>query len=861
MTSSKAVAGLESTALPVDHPNERPETSTHTRKGERSRSGCITCRARKVKCDESPGACLNCGRLGVQCAGYSSGPLSKSIRSQLSAKRADPGLTEAGLERKRLRASCQPCRSSKTRCSGDHPACTRCQDKDFKCHYESRERRSDFPINHAIEDPRDCPENGPLQDEGYSSTAQNKPSSVQSANQSSQDHFESEPRRPRIEDRDSTVPADTRLPHWLFYTSLPNKERVYQLVDAYFTHMHPLRCFAFIHRPSFMEKLDQDLTNEGHGGALLHVICALGAKFYAIMPPSYDEQLVSKHILLAGNQWAKVAQREIFENINHISAENLMATILLYDHELRVGNHASAFMLSGTAARMSQALQINLEFSTDILCNENSSRLSCCARESRRRLMWSCYVLDSWVGSGVDQLTLIDDKDVKIQLPCTERNFLQQIPAITETMAEGQVLNFIPKTLKSTKASNMGIMAQFIRVAGVRKKVLRYLKTIDSSQAPNLPDTEFCQLEAAFGHWSSHLSSTDRLNSSSIYTRKDSGQLGALFLMHFTYHISLCDLYRLSMPLLLPGLLKNWSTVDLTPDQKSFRIEYQKKCFEHAKSAAQIFAKCIEHGPRTLTDTWLPTCAFESIRTMLFYSIEGYGHTTDFKRKLLSEVTPLCRGNMQSLKMMIPLFATAERCYIVATDLVRKAGLGPQVVEGACTTDDQLRSIQLEKPIDHNTPAAESPEHVLNPLSIYALTREDIGEKEHSRSGSHISSRSHTPITAVTSGDAAPHQTNLLPARQSTVAPSIMPVPPTHYPDRTDQNISRIPTAPYMPNVTPMWPQQNTQLPIDLFWMTFSSDFDGSWMPAETLQENVLTKGLPPWVPGFPDEQFMTGIP
>lgn len=131
-------------------------------------------------------------------------------------------------------------------------------------------------------------------------------------------------------------------------------------------------------------------------------------------------------------------------------------------------------MLSGTAVRMSQALQINLEFSTDILCNENSSRLLCCARESKRRLMWSCYVLDSWVGSGVDQLTLIDDKNIKIQLPCNERNFLQQIPTITETMTEGQVLNFVPKTLKPTNASsNMGIMAQFIRVAGIRKRVLR----------------------------------------------------------------------------------------------------------------------------------------------------------------------------------------------------------------------------------------------------------------------------------------------------------------------------------------------------------------------------------------------------
>lgn len=149
------------------------------------------------------------------------------------------------------------------------------------------------------------------------------------------------------------------------------------------------------------------------------------------------------------------------------------ATILLYDHELRVGNYGSVFMLSGTAIRMSQALQINLEYSTDILCTEQSN-MSCCARESRRRLMWSCYVMDSWVGSGVDQLTLIDDCDIKVQLPCHERNFLHQVSTITETLTKGQVLKFIPEELRPPHpVGNMGIAAYFTRIAGFRKSVLR----------------------------------------------------------------------------------------------------------------------------------------------------------------------------------------------------------------------------------------------------------------------------------------------------------------------------------------------------------------------------------------------------
>lgn len=130
-------------------------------------------------------------------------------------------------------------------------------------------------------------------------------------------------------------------------------------------------------------------------------------------------------------------------------------------------------MISGAATRMLQALQINLEYSTDILCTEPSS-LPFCARESRRRLMWSCYVADSWVGSGVDQLTLIADCDVKVQLPCHERNFVQQIPSITETLTKGHFLRFIPQELRPPDPTiNMGIAAYFARIAGVRKKILR----------------------------------------------------------------------------------------------------------------------------------------------------------------------------------------------------------------------------------------------------------------------------------------------------------------------------------------------------------------------------------------------------
>lgn len=180
--------------------------------------------------------------------------------------------------------------------------------------------------------------------------------------------------------------------------------------------------------------------------------------------------------LTAGRRWARRAQGLILAELDAITTENLMATVLLHDYELRMSNFGIAFMLSGITARMAQALQINLEHSTDILCQEDEKDSpSASTKESRRRLMWCCYVTDSFVGSGVDQLTLIKDEDIKIQLPCTERNFLLQNACVVETLRPGQFLRFLPtESLPGSPWDNMGIRAYYLRHIRIRRKVLKY---------------------------------------------------------------------------------------------------------------------------------------------------------------------------------------------------------------------------------------------------------------------------------------------------------------------------------------------------------------------------------------------------
>lgn len=186
-----------------------------------------------------------------------------------------------------------------------------------------------------------------------------------------------------------------------------------------------------------------------------------------------------------GDQWAEIARSLVFASLTRANLEKTMvrsiwlldkeiilsadyitfttkAAVLLHDYELRVGNYSSAFIITGLTVRLAQCLQLNVE-----LGNETASpRFSPAVNESRRRLMWSVYIMDCWVGSGVDELTLLSDADISINLPCGENNFiLERIEVTAQSIPFNE--NF------GLHAENLDIAAQFVRLMSIRKRALR----------------------------------------------------------------------------------------------------------------------------------------------------------------------------------------------------------------------------------------------------------------------------------------------------------------------------------------------------------------------------------------------------
>ncbi|RDW84021.1 uncharacterized protein DSM5745_04347 [Aspergillus mulundensis] len=552
----------------------------------------------QVKCDERPNGCANCERVSVECPGYG-----RPIVRRSDTPRA-----------RRTYRSCADCRLRRVRCSGERPACSRCRDKQLQCHYL---------------------------DNSEPAWAQRLASTLNPPEITSPASTEDDP--------------DSSPLNWLRSTDLPEKAKVAVLVNNYFAHIHPIRCFAFLHRPSFLQRVDQELAPESSAGALLHIICALGAQFYALECSTTTQRLSSKFILRSGSQWAEKAYGMVLKDLDKISVDNLMASQLLYDYALRVGNFTQAFMLGGITARMAQALQINLEYSTDVLCLEPG--LSISAREARRRLMWSCFVTDALLGSGVDQLMLIEERDIKIQLPCNESRFAQEATCVTRTL-DGAVLGFLPPEIVPVAPDeNMGIMASFIQHIRIRKQVLRYIKHLDKAMSPWLPNSEFAMLDKACWDWYNSLPKNLQWSPSTIYARKASSQLGALVLLHCSHYQTLCDLYRLGAP----ALFKLRSAIEFPPEQSEFLQKMRLDLYEPARTMATIISEAETHGPHVLSDTWLPTITYDSSRIMLYYLTQLIEPREQKSKDLVVQTIPYLESKIRALKAMQSLNAVSER--------------------------------------------------------------------------------------------------------------------------------------------------------------------------------------------------------
>ncbi|GJN78162.1 hypothetical protein PLIIFM63780_001655 [Purpureocillium lilacinum] len=704
--------------------------------------GCRVCRARKVKCDGRPNGCRNCERLQLECVGDDGAPLILDGGGGGGSGKGDgsKGVAGVGALRKiRTYRSCQSCRLSKTKCNGDRPRCARCVAKGAECVYDggsaprwTRSLKRGGSVDVKAERRDDGAESSPPGDHGSSATTadgRGDGSEAASSSRASAEARAGEGTSSSGVGGSASAGGDVTPSHplsWLLSPELPTGRSLRRVVEQYFANVHPLRCFAFVHKPSFMRQLDRGFASDDES-ALLHIICAHGAKFLLLGSGAGDLTPPPPPVGLrgAGNQWARRAEFLLLANFGKISVQRLMTAILLHDFHFRLGEYGQALMISGLAVRMAHALKINAEYNADVLCADerDAAAPSVASRESRRRLMWACYVLDAWAGSGVDQLTLLRESDIKIQLPCNERNFGLRIPSVTETLGVGHVLQFLPPAIVPRRpAANMGIMAYYIRVVALWKRIVRYVAGhglglhADDRPPPWQPDSHFAALDADLHLWRRELPDFVEYSTETIYARLDSNQLGALVLIHCTYHHNYLELYKITMP----DLFKLDKPFVFPPEHQEFLQTMQANCYYHAAQIAEILAEAAEHGARLLSDSLLPFFIYDSSRVMLYYVARLLDPSRPDAENKMREAIRAVESNNRVLRLMSTLFPIAQSLSATIERWLAK-------LQRAVSQDDLVSSLQSEHRLEAHrsellSGARESSEFILPPLHSLART-------------------------------------------------------------------------------------------------------------------------------------------
>lgn len=171
----------------------------------------------------------------------------------------------SGVSR-RTNGACDECRKAKARCDQALPTCQRCQNKQLRCNANTKSNSRKSLSQHSGD---------------HSENLQSSASPVDTV--ASQTVIQTESwyvTAPRAIDV-------FRLKHGtrLFAESIPSEQnQLWDLVHKYLEHVHSIRCYNFIHRPTFMKALDDGDLVKVYGDALVNVICAHGARLLIFYP-------------------------------------------------------------------------------------------------------------------------------------------------------------------------------------------------------------------------------------------------------------------------------------------------------------------------------------------------------------------------------------------------------------------------------------------------------------------------------------------------------------------------------------------------------------------------------------------------
>ncbi|KAF5970679.1 regulator of drug sensitivity 1 [Fusarium bulbicola] len=377
------------------------------------------------------------------------------------------------------------------------------------------------------------------------------------------------------------------------------------LTSVYFNRVSTLRCLDFLHKPSFNHSLDKGSLIEDYGEAILYAICAHGHRVLTKSRIRDLEGRADPHV--PGRLWAEESQAMVMGEIGRPTLMTAMTLVLLCDFALQTGQDALAFMLCGCCHSAARLLALDRPVPSS---NNGESPPDNILTESRRRVLWSCFILDSIVGSGVDENLRWRDGAPQIPLPRSDQSFLSQV-------SNDETPLFLPRGSEAFPSS------EDLQRYNLRSNLI-YLMN---------PQSPFMQLLHSLEAWSNGIATQLQLTEFSIYVHKELSTLESLFYLQLSYHILICDLTRISIPGFAFPLA---AAFEAAP--RPFISHCREVCQHHASQVTRILRMMAQHLNPLFSEYTTYAATYEATKILIVYTASLGEQEPDSRMQLKEDI-------------------------------------------------------------------------------------------------------------------------------------------------------------------------------------------------------------------------------
>ncbi|KAI1142539.1 hypothetical protein F5Y05DRAFT_230169 [Hypoxylon sp. FL0543] len=474
--------------------------------------------------------------------------------------------------------NCKSCRKRKIKCNRLRPSCEACQVFQCPCIYDAvpKKRGPKTDVLEALLKRVDGLE-AQLKDHRKADESSSTESSSRITTEEASSNVRaivadpaSEPKtkRPALDTIRTTETTTEQAIYSPSFTSEPPTPSIQMdaLLDTYFSRFHA-KPYHILDESSVRQRLQPNQLPS----YLIYAIYAVAAR-RAAHPAGYQTAIK------LSEDYALRSRSEI--DTDEPSIDALQTLLLLVTAFTALGRGKKAYMLLTNAIGMAMALELHREV-------DPQARITAVEREMRRRLFWTCYLLDKFMSCGSKRPCLISDKTILLRLPCWSPS-ASALPIEGDFFQNGSNLQHMQGNGRKSQGSN-GMLIDISRILGATNRYLAAGGVKGDSHFPWHTLSELSKIRQDLDIWAS---GTDDVFSSvdTLFGQPDST---VLVLSKLVYHLIHCLIYRPFLPIDLAELAG-------TGQHQSWQIEATNICFLHANAIAEL----VELGKQMASVEW-----------------------------------------------------------------------------------------------------------------------------------------------------------------------------------------------------------------------------------------------------------------